>query len=151
MTYYNDLDPCDYFGPGGARLLAIGWLDVGRPYSRGPVPAAFFEPLAQLAVNPWQPLVTAGRHACPFCVFTGGPVEIRVGDASVLLGVNNVFVPAADAVYVTPSLVLHYIDAHDYAPPEAFRRAVEACPPMRSMDYLRAIQKHGLMRLARPP
>ena len=152
MTYYKDLDACDYFpGQQQPRLLAIGWLDPGHPYSRGPIPSELFESLAQLAVHPWQPVVAAGLHSCPFCVFTGGPTSIRVADASVQLGMNNIFVPAADAVYVTPSLVLHYIDAHEYAPPEEFRRAVEACPPMRSMDYLRAIQKHGLMRLARPP
>jgi hypothetical protein len=147
MAYYEDLGACDYFGTGEARLLAIGWLEAGRPYAEGPVSRGFFESLARLAIHPWQPVVMAGRHACPFCIFTGGPAEIRAGDTSVQLGVSNVFVPAADAVYVAPSLVLHYIDAHGYAPPEPFRRAVEACPAMRSMDYLKAIQKHGLTRL----
>jgi hypothetical protein len=44
---------------------------------------------------------------------------------------------------VAPSLILHSMDAHEYAPPAAFCEAVLACPPMRSMDYLRAILKNG--------
>jgi hypothetical protein len=50
-------------------------------------------------------------------------------------------------VYVAPSLVVHYIDAHQYAPPDAFQHAVTSCPPMRSMDYFKAIRKHGIHRL----
>src|SRR5689334_21635105 len=102
MTYFDDLGACDYFGTGGVRLLAIGWLEPGRPHARGPGSSEFFESFARLAINPWQPFATAGRHTCPFCVFTGGPGEIRVGDADVQLGASNVFVPAADAVYVAP-------------------------------------------------
>ena len=75
------------------------------------------------------------------------PSGITIDDVDVLLGASNVFVPADEGVYVAPSLVLHYVDAHEYAPPEAFQRAVEACPPMRSIDYLKAIERHGVHRL----
>src|SRR4051812_4003053 len=77
MTYFDDLSACDYFGAGKVDLLAVGWLDAGHPFSKGSVPSDFFEALAQLATNPWQPCISAGRHPCPFCVFTGGPTELR--------------------------------------------------------------------------
>ncbi len=38
-------------------------------------------------------------------------------------------------VYVAPSTIVHYIDAHGYAPPPAFCHAVFTCPPMRTMEY----------------
>ena len=35
------------------------------------------------------------------------------------------------------------MDAHGYSPPAEFQQAVMDCPPMRSMDYLKAILKNG--------
>ena len=122
----------------------MGWLDRAHTFPKGQVARNFFEALATLAVDPWQPAVAGGRHACELCVFTGGPASITVGDPTILIGSSNIFVPADGVVYVAPSLVLHYIDAHEYLPPEPFQRAVMACPPMRSMDYLRAIGRHDL-------
>lgn len=151
MTYYADLTACDYFGPTDAPLLAIGWLDRDHPYHKGQVTRQCFESLAGLLANAWQPFAVAGRHRCELCSFTGGPAAVRIGDTDILIGMTNVFVPASDCVYVAPSLVLHYIDAHGYVPPDEFLRAVEACPPMRSMEYLKAIRRHQIHRLAIPP
>ena len=148
MTHYADLSICDYLGSGQA--LAVGWLDLEHDFSRGRVDRGCFETLAGLLVDPWQPAVAVGRHECQFCAFTGGPAELRVGDVSVRIGASNVFVPSREAIYVAPSTILHYIDAHEYLPPEVFRRAVLECPPMRSMQYLRAIREHGLKHLRAP-
>lgn len=150
MAHYPDLGPCDYFGPTDARLVAVGWLQPGRPYSQGRVSLQFFEGLARLLENPWQPFAVAGRHPCEFCVFTGGPAEIRVGGTVVSLGMSNVYVPSEQGVFVAPSLVLHFIDAHGYAPPRSFQDAVAACPTMRSLDYLKSIRGHGVHRLTLP-
>jgi hypothetical protein len=147
MAHYEDLTSCDYFGPTEGQLLAVGWLDREHSFSKGKITPQLYESLARLVANAWQPFAIAGRHPCEFCIFTGGPSEVRVGDISVSLGATNVFVPAAECVYVAPALVLHYMDAHEYAPPDAFRRAVETCPPMRSMQYLKAIRQHGVNRL----
>src|SRR5690349_4927430 len=103
MTHYADLSPCDYFGPTDGRLLAVGWLDPSQPFSKGRVTRQLFESLAQLLGNAWQPFAVAGRHRCPFCIFTGGPSEVRIGDTIVTLGATNLFVPASEGVYVAPS------------------------------------------------
>lgn len=147
MTYYEDLSACRYFGPTDARLVAIGWLDRDHPFPKGQVARPFFESLARLAANAWQPGVPAGRHRCELCLFTGGPIEVHFADSTISVGMTNLFVPANDGVYVAPSLVVHYIDAHGYLPPGEFQRAVEACPPMRSMEYLKAITRHHVNRL----
>lgn len=149
LAHYDDLSECDYFGDSHGRLRAIGWLQEGHPYPRGQPPRAFFEALVALTISPWEPIVLAGRHECPFCVFTGGPTELRVGGVRVAVGAANIFVPARDAVYVAPSLVLHYIDAHEYAPPSEFQDAVTTCPAMRSLEYLKSIRQHGINQLAK--
>ena len=142
MTYYPDLSPCDYFGPNQSALLAVGWLAAGQTYARGVVRTDFFDALVRLLVDPWQPAAHAGRAYCPFCRFTGGPTQLRYGQLSISLGSSNLFVPDAEAVYVCPSLLAHYVDAHEYCPPAPFQDAVVACPEMRSMSYLKAMHKH---------
>jgi hypothetical protein len=51
----------------------------------------------------------------------------------------NFYVPAEGRIYVAPGMMLHYVDAHEYAPPAIYQEAAVRCPPMRSMDYFRAI------------
>ena len=150
MSHYTDLTPCDYFGPVDGKLLAIGWLDVEHPFSKGAVTRELFTLLARLGTNAWQPFLTAGRHPCGFCSFSGGPTSIDLDDISVSMGITNIFIPADECTYVAPSLILHYIDAHEYAPPEVFQQAIRACPPMRTTSYLKAIHRHGITRLSNP-
>ncbi len=149
MAYYKDLEPCDYFGP-LERLKAVGWLDQEHPYSTGPVSRQFFRRLAGLLVEPWQPFALAGVENCCLCRFTGGPAEIHFEGTDVSVGSSCIFVPTEDTVYVAPSMVIHYVDAHNYCPPGEFQEAVAKCPEMRTMSYLRLIKKHGVYRLASP-
>ncbi|AMV29564.1 hypothetical protein VT84_34535 [Gemmata sp. SH-PL17] len=59
------------------------------------------------------------------------------------MGVSNLWLPGDGFLFVAPSLILHYMDAHEYSPPDEFQEAVRACPPMRSMAYLKALLKNG--------
>src|SRR5215467_901680 len=151
MPYYKDLSTCDYFGPSASGLIAIGWLAAEQPdYSRGPVSTEFFDSLMRLLADPWQPAVTAGIRRCFACRFTGGPAELHYAGATVKVGSVNLFVPADDFAFVAPSMIAHYIDAHDYAPPPEFQRAVISCPATRSIAYLKKIRKLGLHKLGVP-
>lgn len=150
MTYFRDQTSCGYFEcKEPEKLIAVGWLDSAEPFSQGPVSAEFFRKLAELLVSPWQPAVAVGRHECPFCRFSGGPATIRFGDLGIQLGVCNVFIPANGFLYAAPSLILHYIDSHGYSPLDDFQRAVLDCPPMRSIDYLKAVLTNGPLGFAK--
>ena len=59
----------------------------------------------------------------------------------VALGASNLFVPTSEVLFVAPSLVVHYIDAHQYRPPDSFLDAVDGCAEMRSLEYLRALAR----------
>ena len=54
-------------------------------------------------------------------------------------GKKNLFIPGDGIVFVCPELVTHYMNAHGYAPSAEFCLAALACPPMRSMEYLRSL------------
>ncbi len=133
MAWFEDLAPCSYSGEQPARhLRAVGWLERGHPFPTGQVDRGVYARLVEFAKNPWQPVIAAGVHACDLCLYES---EVK--------GVANLFVPAEDFLYVCPGLISHYMNAHAYAPPPEFCRAVLDCPPMKSMQYLRSVLACG--------
>jgi hypothetical protein len=139
-VWFDDLSPCTYF-PLDAKLLAVGWLERGKPFNTGESDRAVYDALVEMRKNPWQPLVCRGFHECDLCRFAG---EAR--------GCANLIVPANGIIYVAPELIVHYMNAHSYAPPQEFCRPVLSCPPMRSMEYLKALRScGGSVMLSRKP
>lgn len=140
MAHFADDAPCTAYGCIAAkRLRAVGWLERGHEHLRGEVEMSLITRLAELLEDPWQPSAAGGFHRCPFCRL-GGPVSVQIGGLSLRPGSANLIVPATAFVYVAPSLILHYVDAHGYLPPEEFVDAVMRCPPMRSMEYLKLLK-----------
>lgn len=151
MAWYADLAECDYFAfSDHTSLLAVGWLQRGKPYTAGDVERHVFEKLCELTQDPWSPVTFPGIHLCDLCRFSGdseatyrksdGRGTCRVGASA---GAMSLFVPGEGVIYVCPTNITHYIDAHGYAPPAVFCDAVLNCPPMRSMQYLKAILDNG--------
>lgn len=145
MPHFADLSANTCFGQWEDVLVSIGWLDSTHGYARGAVPLEVFRALVRLLVDPWQPGVFAGRSPCSLCRFSGGPGVFVFEGSNVQLGSANLFVPSIDKkVFVAPSLVAHYIDAHAYMPPEEFQAAVVRCPPMGSLSYRKALLERGI-------
>jgi hypothetical protein len=137
MAAIKDLDPCHYLPLECTALRAIGWLATGSEYTRGSASSEFVQKLKELCADPWQPMVSAGRHECELCQF----------EAPAFSG--NVFVPHQGSIYVAPVAIVHYIAAHWYLPPESFIHGVLACPPMRSLEYHKALLANGGRSLVR--
>jgi hypothetical protein len=57
-----------------------------------------------------------------------------------LIGARNLWVPTKECVYVTPSMIAHYIRNHGYRPPDEFIVAVMSFPRTRTRDYLDALR-----------
>jgi hypothetical protein len=149
MAYYADLADCTYCDP-PRRDIAIGWLEAGHPYTKGPPPGAeMIDKLARLALVAKGGFM--GWHDCSMCRLAVGPRTIDVMTASgssvsIEMGIRNIFVPAKSGrLYVAPSLILHYIDSHEYAPPAEFMEAVRSCPAPEGEEYERALRRGGLV------
>ena len=144
MAWFEDRMPIHYFALADAsRLRAIGWLEPGHSFPIGEVTHQEFASIFELAVEPWQPSRFLGFHDCGFCRFSEGPSSMVFGARRVEVGCNNLFVPAGDVVFVAPSMILHYVDAHGYRPPDEFLEAIEQCPRMGSREYLDALITAG--------
>ena len=126
MTHFADLTQCDYFGAEHApKLLAVGWLTSGKEYPTGATNPDTFSRLKCLLDNPWEPMMFGGVYECDLCQYDPP------------CGQTNLFVPDGSVLFVCPALIVHYIAAHHYRPPDAFLAAVDACPDSRTMDYKR--------------
>ena len=147
MPYYPDLSPWSYFGAAEApKLVAVGWLDSEHTISTGESDELFMDKLIDLLVKPWAPMYLLGFAECPFCTFDTYGITYK--DKKIVVGALNLFVPGDGFLYAAPSMIAHYILAHNYAPPQEFCDAVLRCPPMRSQEYFQAVAENAPQKYA---
>ena len=138
MTYLADLT-------GTGRLKRVGYLSRGHSFISGTTSEEFFDRLVGLEEHPF--LFSCGYHNCDI----GGCRRIlrseeaqptlHYKDRILFLGDTDIYVPDEEVVYVAPSLVLHYIQHHQYQPPACFVEAVLNCPEPLSEEYCAAITR----------
>jgi hypothetical protein len=129
MTFLADGAPYTFLRPGPvSRAIAVGWLDPAEEPATGAVPEAFVAELRErctLGVNK-----TRGRHPCLFCSTLEDPALVNAESAFIgeyMVGNGEIYVGDADGRwYAAPNLVIHYVEAHGYRPPDEFIAAVLA-------------------------
>jgi len=143
--HFADLTSCRYHGgPFDAEnwavpLLAIGWLEEPHPFPTGQVPAPLVSKLRALVAQTkaeYRQFGFRGIHVCSLCSSKqqGSPREPGWSQ-------ENLFVPGAEEVFVTPGGILHYIEDHSYLPPSSFLAAVSCCPDVDSIAYRQALRQ----------
>lgn len=131
MAYFGDLTPFTYSERDSSDLdrtmLNVGWLSKDHTFSKRKADQAFANALRQIASKPKN--LYRGSHLCEFCpapeayISPGGlrmikPLPDTAGNGEIhVRGKDNV-------LYVAPVLIAHYVEIHDYAPPDAFISAV---------------------------
>ena len=115
MAFFEDLTPYTYLDPEeeAPGTVNIGWLDRFHPFPTGPTSEEFRDKLGRLCAR--RVKRTRGLHHCPFCKGRERPASS-----------SEMRVASAGRVYAAPSLVHHYVAAHDYRPPDEFVAAVLA-------------------------
>ena len=109
------------------HVRAIGWLDKAHLFTTGSCTDAFLNKLRKFSERcnestramGWG--VFAGFHRCELCHGS--------------TGTHNFAVPANDLLYVAPELIVHYIDEHDYLPPDEFIAATLDAPLPGTKKY----------------
>ena len=110
--YREDLSPCRVI-PVELESTAhsIGWLDQNYPFPTGETPRKFGSILRRLAKDIKNTMW--GFHECEFC------------EGKRYQGAGEIHVVGPDgAIYVAPQLIVHYIETHNYLPPQEFIDAV---------------------------
>ena len=108
--------------PGGLALRAVGWLE--RPgFPTGVVPKGCIDALVAALRGGVFSDGDRGIHSCTLCGKCLPEVTWRRRSVA-LKGHGHYLVRHEQAVYMAPSLLLHYILAHEYRPPDEFLEAV---------------------------
>lgn len=119
MAYYEDLTPYN-FHHYSEKELNVGWLQKGQPFNIGEVPSGFLDNIKHYAEKPFTIFHTNSPHICEFCNEVEGNCELRIvgpGSSTSQDVLDNV-------VYACPELIIHYIERHNYLPPQEFIEAV---------------------------
>ncbi|VAW61655.1 hypothetical protein MNBD_GAMMA09-3855 [hydrothermal vent metagenome] len=118
MAYFKDLSVYSYSGEKKAENVRnIGWLDKRFDYSSGKVSSEVIKIIEIMLKNPQN--IYRGKHPCNLCA---PPNDVRPLCSS---GTGEIRVMGSDGIiYAAPTLILHYIIEHQYAPPDEFLKAV---------------------------
>lgn len=122
MSYYEDLSPYNYHHHSEVELN-IGWLQKDQPFVVGKVPEGFLDKLKKYSEDEFIIFQTKGMHSCEFCQdnkFSSN--EMRI------IGSDN-------SIYASPYLIIHYIEQHNYLPPQEFISAVLEGPEPGTESY----------------
>jgi hypothetical protein len=125
------------YWPDEPDAINVGWLDADQPFSVGEVWPGVVEALVLLCREGVRR--TRGVHRCPLCLVEIGqdwpPRSNVIADdrGEYLVGSAEIRVAGPGGVtYAAPDLVVHYVRAHGYRPPDEFQAAVLAAVADRS-------------------
>lgn len=130
MTYFADGTPYTYLaGTPELGAVNVGWLDVSEPFATGDVAPDLVTLLRRrcqtMVVNPMR-----GFHRCNLCAAAAGStisdaVKVSSGGGDFFVGNAEIRVRGADGtVYAAPNMIIHYVEAHGYRPPDVFHDAL---------------------------
>lgn len=133
MAYFSDLSIYSY-SVSERQMLNVGWLARDHAFPQGDVAQGVIDSLLKLADQ--QQNVMRGVHDCDFCELES-PIRMPapVSRGYVSLGMGELH--ATDSrgrTYAAPSLVIHYIAAHRYRPPEEFLNALRCTTALGTVN-----------------
>jgi hypothetical protein len=136
MSYFRDLSPYSYGHHPHPGVVHVGWLDATHPYPKGRVDTRLLEKMRLLASKPVE--LYRGFHICELCLEPPGLVKAVLPNRVVIdpdcswakwcaqrRSNGEIRVESGGVVFAAPVLIVHYIEAHEYAPPPQFLLAVE--------------------------
>ncbi len=135
-------------------LINIGWLSSRFNYEKGDIPNTLIQKLKEIlfihlknsedqkkeifdqdkAIIVHENFTRGSAHECEFCqenkkIFVEpSGLEYYSGNDLFLLGRNEIIIPGLEKnrFYVLPTMIYHYILAHQYKPPQEFLDALES-------------------------
>lgn len=145
MAYYPDLSDYEYhrrefFRPGTKN---VGWLSAEHPFDIAPPTEELLDALwacCRISVAQMR-----GFHICEMCPSGEETERGERQDEKLLLGTSEIRVFSdGGIVYAAPTLIYHYVDRHQYRPPDDFVRALLRGPSPSEPEYIARLERLGL-------
>ena len=132
MSWYPDFHNLTMLA-WGDHVRAIGWLSSREPYCKGELPEQAKDRLrefcrfASVCSKALSFAAYGGWHDCEFC----GDWDCR--------GYSGIGVPKGDLLFIAPDMISHYVDEHEYLPPDEFIDALLKSPLPGTDEYALAV------------
>jgi hypothetical protein len=138
MTTFPDLTPynSDLDKQIGVTPLAVGFLPRGQPFPTGKSSVEFLEKLLRFCLPDHTVAKSRMINRCAIgdnCPRILPPV--LYDDVSVYFGSSEIRVIGEEDIYAAPTLIYHYVLAHNYRPPNLFVAAVLSGPQPDSAEH----------------
>lgn len=128
--FYEDLSNYEYFfSDNSGKFKNVGWLEKNEDFTKGNVSSAFIEKLKELffETNTYSTeanLIRGKSHCCNLC--GKNEITLSFNGETKTLGSSEIWIPSecGKLIFISPSMIIHYIEVHDYRPPIVFIDAV---------------------------
>jgi len=104
------------------NVLNVGWLSEAGNFPKGEVSRGFIEKLGELLISnhpaDYKINRIRGVHPCNICKKRDFD-NFHIGSCEILIPRNK-----EGFFFASPSMILHYVEEHGYAPPEDYIKAV---------------------------
>lgn len=118
--YYKDLTKYEYIND-GLDAVNIGWLEFGHHFEKGEVSKEVLDRLKRKEIT----RRLRGFQECSLC--TDGDFKKALGENKRFIiptGCGEIITKGNYITYSSPELLIHYIEKHEYKPPDIFLRDV---------------------------
>ncbi len=136
--YFNDLSSYSYYLDGEVNAIKnIGWIHYGKPYTTGSTPSSFKNKIESIFIDKKKCDYTFNliRSNSP-CNLCNKEIYLNNGRWDDPLGICEILIPSLEdgKFYASPSLIIHYIKEHNYAPPQEYIDSVMQVDLNKSFD-----------------
>lgn len=125
--FYSDLSNYQYnLAFEIEKVKNIGWLEDTNFFIQKTADNKFLKKIFQI-IQSKECNIYRGIHDCDFCNSDGFMYGV-IGNEKILLGHGEIWVPSTsqDIIYASPTLIYHYIEKHQYCPPQDYIDSVMA-------------------------
>lgn len=113
MAYFEDLTPYTYLGGSAQNTFNVGWLDSTKRFVTGYTLHKFKDRLRELCEK-HTCQQTRGFHVC----------KLSECDRKNNTSSCEIRIKGGDKIYAAPKMIFHYVECHNYRPPDEFVDAV---------------------------
>jgi hypothetical protein len=120
----------------GYEPLAVGWLQRNKAFPTGKSSVEFQEKLLAFCFE--EHTVNQARALSRCAVGDNCPrllPPVKSEGQTAHFGSSEIRVIGENEIYAAPTLIYHYVTAHDYRPPNEFIAAVITGPPAGSPEH----------------
>ncbi len=117
----------------GLAPLAVGFLRRNAPFPTGQTPALFRARLLDYCLSEHTLQTSSMAEACG--LGCGRVPAFTLNEQTIQLGQAEIRVLGEDDIFAAPTLIYHYVTAHNYRPPEEFIQAVLKGPAPGSPEH----------------